>query len=277
MEKYKKLIAKITLFDKIALFVFLTIVVSVFGFFYRRSEYVNIKVRVTDKDILYALNNPQNWFANRFVAGDSEKDLLGNDIAKITDVESYNIDNYTKAVYLNIDLKATYDPRSKQYSARGKKLAFGTAVKFNMKGVSFDGLVVDPPKYEQNAAPVYVDAEVLIRGIHSDAVGKTFVEPEVLLQLKPGDTVESSAGGKFAEILKVRISNSEHVTTDSLGRLHLRYDPLYKDARLTIRFKVKKIGNEMYIFNDYPFRIGGKPALTFKDKFVVGEIVKIAN
>ncbi len=277
MEKYKKISKNITWFDKIAVLVFLTIVLGVFGFFYRKSQYVDIKIRVTDKDVLYAWNNPQNWFANRFVVGDSEKDLLGNDIAKITNVESYNIDNYTKAVYLNINIKATYDPRTRQYSARGKKLSFGTPVKFSMNGVSFDGLVVDPPHSSQDTNTSFVISEVFIRGIQSDSAGKTFVEPEVLSQIKQGDVIESSSGVKFAEVLNVKLTSAEHVTQDSNGRLYLRYDPLYKDARVLVRFKVKSVGNEKYIFNDYPLRIGSKPALTFKDKFIVGEIVKINN
>lgn len=273
MKNIKNILKKITNFDKIVISVFVILLLVIFSFFYRKSEYVDIRVRVTDQDILYSLNNPQNWYANRFSKGDVERDILGKVMAEIKNVEIYSVDNFTKATYLDITVKATYDTRTKLYSARGKKLVFGTPVRFSLSGVSFDGVVTEPPNSEFHKDEVVSKRKinVLVRGVNED--GREFIEPQVLASLKVGDQINDSQGNTKAKIDKITLTPAERVVQDDKANLFLRYDPLYKDAHIVLEVVAKNRGGDSYIFNDFPLRLGSKVALAFGKTFVQAVIV----
>src|SRR3990170_1979301 len=117
MKAIKKLLQSLTYFDIGVILVLAILSIAFFSFFYRKAEYVNIRVKVTDKEVLYAWSQPQNWYAERFEIGDVEKDALGRVISEIVGIERFNVDSQRKAVYLDLKVRAVYDSRSKLYSA----------------------------------------------------------------------------------------------------------------------------------------------------------------
>jgi len=54
MKAIKKLLQSLTYFDIGVILVLAILSIAFFSFFYRKAEYVNIRVKVTDKEVLYA-------------------------------------------------------------------------------------------------------------------------------------------------------------------------------------------------------------------------------
>jgi len=277
MKILKKLFKSFTWFDYSALIIIAIVLFIAFFFFYRKSEYVDIRIKVTDQNVLYAQTYPQNWYANSFRKGDIERDLLGRVITEIIGVESFNVDNTEKAVYLDIRVKATYDSRTKLYSARGKNLTFGTPVRFNLSEVTFDGIVTEFPNSEiqENLIVIYKRADVLVKGEQKTKEGIEVIEPQVLESIEKGDKIVDSNGRLLAEVIDIKINPAEKITQDERGNVYLKRDPYYKNARITLNLRTKVVNGESYIFDDYPLRMGKEISLIFSDVFVKGQIVDI--
>jgi len=276
MKKTKNFFKNLTWFDYSMLFIVFTLFSISFIFFYRKGEQITIRVKVTDQEILYAENYPQNWFANRFKVGDVEKDALGRVVSEVVNVETFSIDNKRKAVYLDLAVKATYDSRSKLYSTKGKSLVFGVPLRFNLSGIVFDAIITEFPdsKYQENLEITDKIATVIIRGAEE---AKKAVEPRVVGSLKKGDRIVDSNGNVLAEITDVKITPAERVVRTDRGDLLLRLDPLYKDALVTLKVRTKIFNNEEYIFDDFPLRVGELLPLSFNQVFVESTIVEIRS
>jgi hypothetical protein len=264
--KLKKLFKnKVSYFDIFFGIIFLVIIAGVFLFFYRKSEYVDIRVRITDQDVLYANNNPKTWYANRFNKGDKEMDELGRVITEITNTETFNITGENKVVYLDMKIKAVYDRRTKLYSAKGSTLVFGNTIKINLTNVSFIGLITESPStvnqkdYSEETRRI----SVIMRGALSLDSGYPITEPEVLLRIKKGDTITDSNGKILAKVVNVVIRPAQRITQTDSGNLLLREDPYFKDATVTLDVLVKKYKGDEFIFDSVPLKFGVIVPLNF--------------
>lgn len=279
MKLVNKIRRKITPFDIGIFGLFAMLLLIVFLFFYRKSELVNIQIKVTDQNVLYAFSNPPSWYANSFKVGDEERDILGNVMTRIEKVDIHNFDNFTKEVILDLKLRATYDPRTKTYSARGKDLAVGTSMKFTLPGVTFDGTIVSTPNSKIVEPKIFLKSvQVLVRAVRDDKETDKVtyhVEPRALESIKQGEKILNTNGDVLAEVTNIKVYPSEKSTADMWGRLHLTRDPIYKDALITLNMRTEAIGNDMFVFTDFPLRVGGAINLVFNDKFTIGTIVSI--
>ncbi|KKS89858.1 MAG: hypothetical protein UV63_C0012G0010 [Microgenomates group bacterium GW2011_GWC1_43_11] len=219
-----------------------------FLFFYRKSETITIRVKVTDQDVLYQRTEPTMWYANRFFVGDKELDALGRTITEIVGIDMFPVDSKHKAVYLDLKVKAVYDTRTKTYSTHGKTLMFGTPMRFNVSKVTFDGFVTEFPGSEK-------DAGVKIGKATVKALARN-LEPSIASAITPGSKILDSNQLLLAEITDVTVTPAEKVTTTDAGDLLLRYDPLYKDALITVDIRTKTVGKDVYIFDNLPLKIG---------------------
>ncbi|MGD9129357.1 MAG: DUF4330 family protein [Candidatus Woesebacteria bacterium] len=246
----------ISIFDLLVFSVLLLAIAFFFFFFYRKAEYINIRIKVTDRDILYARNQPTAWYANQFKKGVMERDAVGRIISEVTNVERFAINANTKAVYLDLKVRATYDSRTKSYTVRGKKMVFGAPMRFNLDDITFDGFVVDfPGMYQQgDVSQKKVIVEVLAREI----------EPELIGAIQIGDKIVNSNDELLAEVLDIQVSPAEQVVTTDRGDMLLRYDPLYKDLRMTVAVRVIESQNDLFVFDNLPLKIGEQIPLNFE-------------
>lgn len=255
MKKIKQIINKAHPLDVILIALIAIGFIGFFVFFYRKPQYVTIKVKVTDQDVLYAYTQPQAWYANRFEAGDTEINTLGQKISEITNVETFNVTSDKKVVYLTIKIKALFDSRTKLYSAKGKQLAFGIPLRFTTSKITFDGIVTEFPgsEHQKNVTVGTTRVTTLARNI----------EPAIALSLRAGDTIIDSNKTLLATIENLAIRPAEKVTQTSAGDLLLRYDPLYKDVVMTVTVRTKTVFGETFAFDSVPVKIGEALPLNF--------------
>jgi len=279
MGTVQKLLRKISVFDFVLLCIGVFLFFGFFFFFYRKAEYVNIRVKVTDQDVLYAKTQPETWYANRFEVGDVERDTLGRVISEIVGVERFNVTSRLKAVYLDLKVRATYDTRTKLYSARGKPLIFGTPVRFNFSTITFDGIVTEFPKseYQKNLRVENMKVVVLQRWIRPDGVTGVTVEPTTIQSIKKGDKIYNSSGEVLAEVLEVKIRQAERTVETDKGELLLRYDPIYKDGIYTLNIRARVFNDEPFVFDNIPVKLGEVLPLNFPDVSLFPVIVEIQS
>lgn len=269
LKRLTVILKKISFFDAFLLSILLVLGTGFFFFFYRRAEYIKVRVRVTDQDVLYANNIPRNWYAQHFYAGDYELDALGKKVTEVLKVERFSITNERDVVFLDLNLKATYDTRTKMYSARGKQIMYGAPMKFNLQKVTFDGIITEFPGSDmsQKAQEGEITVRTLSRGI----------EPMVAKTIKMGDVVTDYNGVILAEVLKVDVKQAERVATTSKGDLLLRYDPIYKDVYLTLKLKVRVVNGESLMFDSVRVKVDQPVPLNFKNISLFPTLIEIVE
>lgn len=279
--KYLKIFKlKISYFDVGLGIVFLGILIGLIIFFGRKNEYINIKVKVTDQDVLYANTNPQNWYANRFIVGDTEKDNLGRVTGTITGVQTFNTTATQKAVYLDLKIRAVYDKRTDTYAAKGTTLAFGSSLRFYFSKVVFNAILVGGPGSTLDMPTNNTEITLLARGVNknSNTTGvNEFVEPEIYEKIKVGDKISDSNGRVLLKVDNIRLRPAQEVTQDIYGNLHLKYDPYYKDAVITASIFARSFDGELYVMDNTPLKLGQSIPLNFDYESIFPTLINISN
>lgn len=254
-----------------------------FFFFMRKQTSVNIRVKVTDQDVLYAWSYPRSSYADRFIKGDVENDGLGRVLSEIIDVETFNIDSQRKAVYLDVLTKTTYDKRSGLYYAKGKPLIYGASLRFNFKSVIFDGIVTELPEpYRQKFYDFNIyEVRVLLKGINyynnrdttQGILGLSYVEPEIVKSIKKGDKILDSKDETLFEVVDLVVKPSIRIVTNDRGDVFKVNDPVYVDGLITLKARVKVIRNQVYVLDDTPLKINENLPLIFDNLSVYPLII----
>ena len=263
-----------------------------FFFFYRETEKITIRVKVTDRDVIYARTQPLSWFANRFQVGDVEKDSLGRISAEIINVESFetskpdesglsyfsNFSTITrKVVYVDILTKAVYDSRTQTHSIKGANLAFGAPVRFNFSNIQFDGIVTEVNNNQDlyETKTVKVESKLLQPSReYSDIYG---VLPEIANAVKVGDKILDSNANVLARIEEVKVTPAKRTVITDSGQAREILDPVLRDVTYTIHLRTKVFQNEYYVFDDIPVKIGSVLPLNFHHISVFPTITKLLS
>lgn len=247
----KNILNKLPKLHWVDIFIFLVVfavLISFFFFFYRKASYITIRVKVTNQEVLTAFAEPRNNYAWRFRKGDIERDVLGRVVTEIVNVESYSVSPENKVVYLDLNVKATYDSRTKMYAARGKNLMYGTPMRFNLTDVTFDGYVTDVPGED------YINVTEKVVKAKTSAGG---ISPTLANVIKVGDTMTNSQGKQLVKITKVEVSPAKQVTQDTRGNLLIATHPFLKDVKIEVDLLVKEVNNdEVVMFDDFRVNIG---------------------
>lgn len=267
--KRPKIFKKLSLFDIALISLVVILLLGFFFFFFRRPRYIQVRVKVTDQDVLYASTQPQTWYANRFEVGDVERDALGRIITEITGLESFNVSSVHKAVYLDLRLRATYDTRTNLYSVKGKNLVFGTPLRFNFSKIIFDGIVTEFPGSEHLKDYKVGTAEVMV---HAGSI-----EPWIATAVKKGDKIYDSNGVLLAEVMETVVTPALVVTTDDRGDLLIRYDPIAKDLLMKVKIKSITWKGERFVFDNWPLKVSEQLPLNFEHISISPVIIEIVS
>ncbi len=123
---------------------FLSVVAVLFLFFIlRKSEYVQVTVRVTSSDSLrdHDYNRTPQWYLEMLKPGRSSKDLLGRPTITVEDVYYYQTYTNSDSVFVRLKVKAIYNTNTNEYSYNGNPLSVGQFTDFSVDGVLIKGVV----------------------------------------------------------------------------------------------------------------------------------------
>jgi len=257
----------------------LLILLSIYLFFRRETRSITVRLKITDENVLYAQNYPRNEYAHSFLVGDTEKDELGRVTAQIVSIESYKLSQNIQVVYLDIQLKATYNPRKNIYTIRGKNIVFGESILFNFSKVRFRGLVTDSPVI-QNDSRIKRKKVIVNTQLRYDnrEFSDTYGVPEYLAYaVKKGDSIVNTKNDTLARVLEVNIVPAKRTTIDNFGAARIIEDPFLKDVYYTIELSSREINNTIYMFDFIPITIGQVMPLNFKNVDVWPTIIDIPS
>lgn len=260
MEKIKKKLSKLTLFDKVLILAVLA-AISVFAFiFFRKSAYVTAVIKVGEETVQFQPWNERAgtkaWFSQKFYKGMKETDGLGRTKAEVLDVRSFSTERGLKDVYVTVRLGTVYNRASNQHTFRGKPVLIGSIIKLNLDDLVVEGLVthIMGANDEREKKTLVIKAQ--LREENS-----TFLEtsglPEFLASvLEIGQEIKDDQGNVIVKVLEKKVEDARRTVVTSDGRVLLRRNPLRKDIYYTLEVNALKIHDRYYLFDDVPLLVG---------------------
>lgn len=249
---------KLQFFDYLIISIFLLLAGAFFIFFFRKQDYLTVRVKITEKNVLYATSSPPSWFTYLFKKGLKARDGLGRTNAEVLDVFFYDTSPAHKAVYLTLKLRTTYNSRSQEYKYEGMPVSVGEGLRINLGKILAEGLVVEIVGLESPYEEASLRMETRLMegyGGESNFSETTGVELFVAESIKIGDKVFDSSGKIMAEVLEKKVLPAQKNTFDDKGNVYLKLDPRKKDVFLKLKVRAKKINNEYYFFDDLRIKV----------------------
>lgn len=277
MKKKLSFFKKLQFFDYLVAGFFLLLAGAFFIFFFRKGRYLTVRVKVTERNVLYASSTPPSWFVYLFKKGMKEKDGLGRLSAEITDVYFYDSKINKKAVYLTLKLRTTYNRRTGEYKYKGIPVVVGEGLRINFEKILVEGLIVEVEGLKNPYEEVYFKVKVQLQEKNQVFSETTGVDPFVAEAIKVGDKVFDSKGEVVAEVLTKEIYPAKKNTFDARGNVYQKTDPRLKDVFLTLRIKAKKIHNEFYFLDDIRLKVNSVIPLHFRNLSIWPIITEISK
>lgn len=277
IEKSTSYLRNLKFFDFLVISLFIVLGISFFFFFFRQSKYITVKLKITEKNVLYAYSAPPSWFVYLFKEGMKERDGLGRVNAEVLDVYFYDTTPANKAVYLTLKLRATYSSRSRGYKYKGKVVAAGEGLRINLEKILAEGLIVEVEGMESPFEEVHLQVKAQIVEIDRVFSETTGTEAYIADAIRVGDKVFDSSGRFMAEVMEKKVQPAQKNTFDDKGNVYQRFDPRKKDIFLTLKVRAKKINNEFYFFDDVRIKVSGDLPFHFKDISIYPVVTEILH
>ncbi len=273
----RTLLSKVKTFDIFFIVLAILAVFTFYIFFKRETTFITIRIKVTDENALYANTLPGNEYTSSFKIGDTERNELGNVIAEIVNIETYKKSSIDNVVYLDVRLQATYNPRKKVYSFRGKQATYGESFIFSFSKVRVKGLVVDFPGFRDEKSITKGKTVVVAQlrydsRYYSDVYG---VPSYLAYSIKKNDQVTNSKGEVWAKVLDVTVKPAQRSVPNINGQIVQSSDSELFDVFYAIELSTYELSNELYTFDFVPVIIGQTLPLNFKQVAVFPTITKI--
>lgn len=272
---FKKLKKEFVIIDYILLIIILFSVIFFFFYLKRQNRYINITVKVTDDDVLYAYTDPNDFYANSFIVGDGEKNILGKNIIRIDQIRTYQTEENKKAVYLDLQIEANYDPKRDQYYFRGQPLIYGQSILFSFSQVRFHALVVDFPNFQDQSQEYKIKVKAQLRSNDLKSPDVYGVPDYVANAIRPGDQIIDSQNQVIAQILDVDIQAAKRTVITDHGQVFLVNDPQLKDVYYLLELQVRDIQGRRYFNQDQEIIIGKVIPLNFPNITIYLTITEI--
>lgn len=269
------LLKKLQLFDYFVIGLFLLFGLAFFIFFFRENKYLTVKVKITEKNVLYAFSTPPSWFVYLFKQGMVKKDGLGRVNAEISDVYYYDTSPSTKAVYLTLRLRVTYNSRSQSYTYEGTPVAVGEGLRVSFGKILADGLIVSVEGLDNPYEEVYLRVKARLIENPPNFSETTGIESYIGEAIKVGDKIFDSQGKMMAELLDKKVLSAQKSTFDDRGNVYQRFDPRKEDVFLTLKVRAQKTNDELYFFDDVRIKVNEQIPLHFKTVSIYPVITEI--
>ena len=279
MERFKKNLLKLTLFDKILILI-TVLGVAFFGYyFFRKPNYKNAVVKVSEDSVLYAPwkkdSGVSSWFEQYFQVGMREVNGLGQTTAEIENISSYDTGPTRKDLYLNVKLNSVFNRATGIYTFKGRPLIAGSTIKINFDGVYVEGLVtfVDGLNDKREKIKLKVEAQLLENNpvfSESEGVRKTLADA-----INIGDEVVDNRGNIVLKVVGKNMEDSRRLINTSDGRTIVSNNPYRKDVILILEAQGYKLNNRYYLFDNLPILVGQNIPFNTPYVSVFPEVTKI--
>lgn len=259
-KKIKNFVKKLTLFDKLLIGLAILGTVLFSYFFFRKSSYITVTIKVGRDSIIYSTWAPQSndtagvtpFLLQFFHKGMTEKDGLGRVRAEVLDVNSYYLIPSRVSLYLKTKLKVVYSRSNDQYSYKGAPVAVGSGIQLYLDNILIRGLVTGIDGKENLGEKKTLTLEAWVMEESGTYLETSGAREYVADAIKVGDEAKDSQGNVVIKVLGKRVEPAKKVTTSADSRVFVQANPLKKDIFLTLQVNAVRLGDRYYIFEDIP-------------------------
>lgn len=215
--RIKHLLSHLRVIDILGIVVFAMGLVVIGYFLLRQSVYVDVVVRVSDRDNYGAGWKSESylWFTDALQVGMAQYDTFSRKTIEIVKKQIYPTNQDARLVDITLRIKAVYNKRSRQYLYNGDPILIGSVQKFQLGSYSIVGLIRDV-----NHTASYQTKNYLVHGYlsplfnnssyygwyssYTGTPNTTGVPNYLADSIKVGDTVTDSQGKRLAVIASVQ-------------------------------------------------------------------------
>lgn len=278
--KIKKRIKNISSIDVLGLFAIFFITATIYFFFSRKTEYLDITIRLFNQDSpehVVDTNQPKSWYIEQIQKGKAQKGQFGENLIEIVDVYSYPSAHLYNNVYVTLRLKAIQNKITKQYIYEGSPLLIHDTRSFKIQDLLVNGEIVDLGNKPRELKKFKVKIEVNPKNIdfsnNSESIIKG-VENYISDLIEVGATIKDSTGRELTKVNKVEKTNGERILATNNGLITIQ-DPERTQVILDLDVVGEKINNYYFYRKKESLLVGEKLWLTFEKVSVIGTIISI--
>ncbi len=249
----------------------LTLVFALFKSTASETQYIYVKVKVSQGFWWASTSKPSPWYAKAIKKGDIEYNILGKPTAEILEVRYYSVFSKNEPtenkydIYLTIKLAADYNNRTQKYVFKRSNITISSPIELETQSTQITGTVIDVS--EQEFADEYIEKTIFLT--------KNFAHPWEYEAIKVGDSYFDGEEIVFEVLGKNQVATSE-IKTDYYG--NLLPSTIDATSHIVIKAKVKvRIDNEELLFGEERIlnsgaRLTVNTSIFNYSDFVVGKI-----
>ena len=281
-KKIIKKIKKLSSLDILGLFLIFFITASLYLLLGRKTEYLEITIRLFNHDAPeYSLdsNQPKAWYIEQIKPGKIQKSGLGETLVEITDVYSYPNGYIYNDVYVTLKVKAIQNKITKQYIYEGSPLLIHDVRTFRIQDLLINGEIIDIGKKKHPTKKLSVTFELEPKGLGSDLENNSQamikgVENYIADKIKTGMVINDSHHNEIVKIINVNKKSGGEILFSPIGKQFV-IDPNRTQVTITTELIAEKINNHFYYRKEEPLIIDDHIYLTFDKITVNAKIVDI--
>jgi len=279
-KKLIKKFKKVSSLDIIALFTIFFITASAYFFLSRKTEYLDITIKLFDHDAPeYAVdsNLPKSWHIEQIEVGKAQKNQFGEKLIEIIDVYSYPNAFVYNDVYVTLKVKAIQNKITKQYLFEGSPLLIHDIRTFKIQDLLLHGEIIDISEKERETKKFKIVLELLPK--NSSYVNNS---DSLILGLKnyiadlfvEGLVIKDSKNTELVKVRKVEKKPGERIIANTNGLIKYP-DTDRTQVFLHIDLLAERINNYYFYRKKETLAVGENLWLNFDEVNVVGTILSI--
>ncbi len=279
-----KKIYKFQTIDILSLFAIFFFTAIIYFFFSRKTEYLNITLRLFNQDSPeYSLDSNQTkaWYVEQVKKGKAQKNLFGETLIEIADVYSYPNGHVYNDVYVTLKIKAVQNKTTKQYVYEGSPLLIHDVKSFKVQDLLINGEIIDLNNQPRETKKFKVVFELNEMRINYDFVNNSQamvkgVNNYIADLMKQDLAIKDSSGNELVKINKVEKKPGLRLLATEKGLIKLT-DPDRTQVILYTDLIAEKINNHYYYRKEEPLMVDEVIYLTFEQITVSGTIISIES
>lgn len=268
--------------DVLSLFLVLFVAAGAYFFLSRKTEYLNITIRLLNQDTpeyIVDSNQSKAWYTEQIKKGKSQKNQLGETLIEITDVYSYPNGYVYNDVYVTLKIKATQNKITKQYIYEGSPLLIHDIKSFKIQDLLVNGEIIDLTNKPRETKKFQVTFKLNDKRVGYDFANNSEsmidgVENYISNLIKEGLTIKDSENNNIIAVNKVEKSPGKRILATEKGLTSIT-DPSRTSVIVYADLVAEKINDHYYYRKEEPIMVDEKIYLTFDQITVSGIITSI--
>ena len=271
---------KISSTDLLVLFTIFFAAATVYFFFSRKTEYLDVTIKLFDHDSPeYSIdsNAPKSWYVEQIKTGKAQKTQLGETLVEISDVYSYPNAYVYNDVYVTLRVKAIQNKVTKQYIYEGSPLLIHDIRSFKIQDLLLNGEIIDISQNEREKKEFHVVVELKLKNkdfVNSSESIVKGIENYVANVIHERLKVKDSNGEDIAVVTKVTKKPGRRVISTNSGPVSYP-DNDFTQVVLEVDVVAEKINNYYFYRKKESLLVGETIWFTFEPVSVVGTIISV--